>query len=95
MSDVANFIVTSVNTILDADVSVAPNPVTDNVYVNNKNRRLLQIVIHDVNGNNLHSIKSRSAVIAISVTELTRGLYLFTVTDVDSNKSATVKIMKQ
>jgi len=74
---------------LDASITVYPNPVKEQLYINSENTIEL-VTIYDINGRVLQENKNTST---ISVNNLTNGLYFVTVR---SNKGQrTIKIVKE
>ncbi|WP_374461049.1 T9SS type A sorting domain-containing protein [Chryseobacterium taeanense] len=77
------------------DIKVYPNPVPDYAYVEiGFDFKEADIVIYDIGGRQLQSLKTKNKVTKINTQAMIQGAYLITV-KTDMNKTATAKIIKK
>jgi len=77
------------------DIKIYPNPVSDYCYVEiGLNFKDADIVIYDMGGRQLQSLKTKNKVTKINTQNLIQGAYLVTV-KTDTNKSANAKLIKK
>jgi len=85
-------VTTGINEISNNSVSLFPNPVTNELTINNIRKNSI-IAIYDLNGRLLINKIAKSPIEKIDVSSLSNGVYLIKVTDKKTNK--TNKFVKQ
>ncbi|WP_370901556.1 T9SS type A sorting domain-containing protein, partial [Chryseobacterium gossypii] len=74
---------------------VYPNPVSDYTYVEiGYDFKEAEILLYDMSGRQLESLKTRNKVTKINTQPLSQGAYLMTI-KTDTNKNASAKIIKK
>jgi hypothetical protein len=77
------------------DIKIYPNPVSDYAYVEiGFDFTDAQIVLYDMSGRQLHSLKTKNKVTKINTQPLIQGAYLITI-KTDTNKTANAKLIKK
>jgi hypothetical protein len=77
------------------DIKIYPNPVTDHAYVEiGFDFKEADIVLYDMGGRQLQSLKTKNKVTKINTQNLVQGAYLVTVKTND-NKTASAKLIKK
>ncbi|WP_223601699.1 T9SS type A sorting domain-containing protein [Chryseobacterium sp. GVT01B] len=77
------------------DIKIYPNPVSDYAYVEiGFDFKEADILLYDMSGRQLQSIKTKNRVIKINTQALVQGAYLITI-KTETNKTANAKIIKQ
>ena len=80
--------------VLDVQLRVFPNPTTQSIYVMHPDMNSFGITIVDLNGKQLYSgtiNKDRP----LDVSNFTKGMYLVTIENRETNKKTTYKIIKK
>lgn len=83
-----------VNNLRDANVSIYPNPVTDHLWLESPEPRLLQLTITDLLGRSLLREKGQQQIWQIDLSNLTSGLYFLEVWE-DGKLLGTQKVLKR
>lgn len=83
-----------VKPVFNDEISIAPNPVIDNIIIQNERSRSLIITIKDLAGHIIYTGRSDDEVVRISMVKYRNGLYVITVTDRKTKESVTKKILK-
>ena len=77
------------------DVKIYPNPVSDYTYVEiGFDFKEADILLYDMSGRQLQSIKTNNSVTKISTQSLVQGAYLITI-KTDAGKTANAKLIKK
>ena len=77
------------------DIKIYPNPVTDYAYVEiGMDFREADIVVYDMGGRQLQSVKTKNKVTKINTQPLVQGAYLVVI-KTDTNKTANAKLIKK
>ncbi|WP_137905775.1 T9SS type A sorting domain-containing protein [Chryseobacterium sp. 2VB] len=77
------------------DIKIYPNPVSDYAYVEiGFDFKEADILLYDMSGRQLQSIKTKNNVTKINTQSLVQGAYLVTI-KTDSNKTANAKLIKK
>ncbi|PRA94558.1 secretion protein [Chryseobacterium sp. MYb7] len=77
------------------DIKIYPNPVSDYAYVEiGFNFKDADILLYDMSGRQLQSIKTKNRVTKINTQSLVQGAYLVTI-KTDNNKTANAKLIKK
>ncbi|MDW9382372.1 T9SS type A sorting domain-containing protein [Chryseobacterium sp. JV558] len=77
------------------DIKIYPNPVSDYAYVEiGFDFKEADILLYDMSGRQLQSIKTKNRVTKINTQALVQGAYLVTI-KTDSNKTANAKLIKK
>ncbi|RQO37759.1 secretion protein [Chryseobacterium sp. KBW03] len=77
------------------DIKIYPNPVSDYAYVEiGFDFKDADILLYDMSGRQLQSIKTKNSVTKINTQALVQGAYLVTI-KTDANKSANAKLIKK
>jgi len=77
------------------DIKIYPNPVSDYAYVEiGFNFKEADIMLYDMSGRQLQSIKTKNNVTKLSTQALVQGAYLVTI-KTDNNKMANAKLIKK
>ena len=77
------------------DIKIYPNPVSDYAYVEiGFDFKEVDILLYDMSGRQLQSIKTKNRVTKINTQALVQGAYLVTI-KTDSNKTASAKLIKK
>ncbi|KFF17455.1 T9SS type A sorting domain-containing protein [Chryseobacterium sp. JM1] len=77
------------------DIKIYPNPVSDYAYVEiGLDFREADIILYDMGGRQLQSLKTKNKVTKINTQNLIQGAYLVTV-KTDNNKTASAKLIKK
>ncbi|EJL67948.1 T9SS type A sorting domain-containing protein, partial [Chryseobacterium populi] len=85
------------------DIKIYPNPVTDYAYVeigftssagSGQGFKEAEIVVYDMGGRQLQSLKTKNMVTKINTQSLVQGAYLVVV-KTDTNKTANAKLIKK
>ncbi|MET3537266.1 T9SS type A sorting domain-containing protein [Chryseobacterium limigenitum] len=86
--------------IVKQDIKIYPNPVSDYAYVEigftglREGAFEAEILVYDMSGRQLQSLKTRNKVTKINTQSLIQGAYLVTV-KTDTNKTASAKLIKK
>ncbi|MBL3550546.1 T9SS type A sorting domain-containing protein, partial [Chryseobacterium sp. KMC2] len=76
-------------------IKIYPNPVSDYAYVEiGFNFKEADIMLYDMSGRQLQSIKTKNNVTKINTQALVQGAYLVTI-KTDTNKTANAKLIKK
>lgn len=89
VTDTAKIVVetcTGINEYAAASIAVYPNPFTDHILVDNKNRSRVHIQVTGIDGKEVSSLGSSHAVIRIDVSGLAKGMYFIHITDAVSGR---------
>lgn len=65
----------------EQNIQVYPNPARDIVYIKATESGNYQILLHDISGKIVRQIHSQSAIIPVSVSGLSTGMYFYTISD--------------
>jgi len=84
---------TNVSDISISNLSVYPNPCTDNIYIANESNDISYIIIHDLSGQTVLKANYKSEK-DINVSHLTSGLYLLMIVNNKGEKQM-IKIVKE
>uniref|UniRef100_UPI0004861388 T9SS type A sorting domain-containing protein n=1 Tax=Chryseobacterium sp. UNC8MFCol TaxID=1340435 RepID=UPI0004861388 len=77
------------------DIKIYPNPVSDYAYVEiGFDFKETEIVLYDMSGRQLQSLKTKNKVTKINTQALVQGAYLVTI-KTDNNKTANAKLIKK
>ncbi|WP_449400797.1 T9SS type A sorting domain-containing protein [Chryseobacterium wanjuense] len=77
------------------DIKIYPNPVSDYAYVEiGYNFSDAEILLYDMSGRQLQSLKTKNKVTKINTQNLIQGAYLITI-KTDTNKTANAKLIKK
>ncbi|SUX49280.1 Por secretion system C-terminal sorting domain [Chryseobacterium indologenes] len=77
------------------DIKIYPNPVSDYAYVEiGFDFKETEIVLYDMSGRQLQSLKTKNKVTKINTQALVQGAYLVTI-KTDTNKTANAKLIKK
>ncbi|MCS3528649.1 T9SS type A sorting domain-containing protein [Chryseobacterium sp. JUb7] len=77
------------------DIKIYPNPVSDYAYVEiGHNFKEAEILLYDMSGRQLQSLKTNNKVTKINTQPLIQGAYLVTI-KTDANKTANAKLIKK
>ena len=77
------------------DIKIYPNPVSDYTYVEiGFDFKDADIMLYDMGGRQLHSLKTKNKVTKINTQNLIQGAYLVTI-KTDTNKTASAKLIKK
>jgi len=77
------------------DIKIYPNPVSDYAYVEiGMNFTEAEIVVYDMGGRQLQSLKTKNKVTKINTQPLIQGAYLVTI-KTDTDKTASAKLIKK
>ncbi|KAB1228564.1 T9SS type A sorting domain-containing protein [Chryseobacterium viscerum] len=77
------------------DIKIYPNPVSDYAYVEiGLDFKDADIILYDMSGRQLQSIKTKNRVTKINIQALVQGAYLITI-KTDTNKTANAKLIKK
>jgi hypothetical protein len=81
--------------IVKQDIKIYPNPVSDYAYVEiGFDFKDADIILYDMGGRQLQSLKTKNKVIKINTQNLIQGAYLVTI-KTDTNKTANAKLIKK
>ncbi|AZA55462.1 T9SS type A sorting domain-containing protein [Chryseobacterium sp. G0201] len=82
--------------IVKQDIKIYPNPVSDYAYVEIgfNDFKDAEIILYDMSGRQLQSLKTKNKVTKINTQSLIQGAYLVTV-KTDTNKTASAKLIKK
>jgi hypothetical protein len=81
--------------IVKQDIKIYPNPVLDYAYVEiGFDFKDAEIILYDMSGRQLQSLKTRNKVTKINTQNLIQGAYLVTI-KTDTNKTANAKLIKK
>ena len=79
----------------DHNILYFPNPVSDQLYIQNlENVELERVMLFDVAGRNLASFRPENIYLTIDMSSYTKGTYLITLVDRAGNVSSR-KVLKQ
>jgi hypothetical protein len=86
---------TEENTSLD--IAAFPNPTTEAVTLrlNNAGTENLTVILHDLQGREIYSVKMNSEIQRIDLSACPQGIYFLIVIDSDKKAMSTFKIIKQ
>ncbi|HAO29373.1 MAG TPA: secretion protein, partial [Chryseobacterium indologenes] len=77
------------------DIKIYPNPVSDYAYVEiGFDFKETEIVLYDMSGRQLQSLKTKNKVTKINTQALVQGAYLVVI-KTDNNKAASAKLIKK
>jgi len=95
ISNVISYVVTSIDQVLAREVTLFPNPNSENLYIKNNTSKILEYIITDLYGHELYSTKSNASMVLIPFKNLSTGVYLVTIKENGNKSSVTKKIIKQ
>ncbi|MBU0486454.1 MAG: T9SS type A sorting domain-containing protein [Bacteroidetes bacterium] len=85
-------IATAVETAMNEDMAVYPNPSTGMIYVNNVNNA--NIVVYNIMGETVASFSNVSSSVSINLGEQTNGVYIVKITEDNVTKTSRIIISK-
>lgn len=87
-------ITATIDPVMNNEIKVYPNPVTNRIVISNEKQRRLTIALADFTGKLISSMETGQHTIHIPATRLPAGLYILRITDRQTNKMVTKKFLK-
>jgi hypothetical protein len=96
LSDSYYFLITAINdpNVWENKIQVFPNPLQDNLYINNRLNNSLKVQLYDITGKEIITTQLQPGSHQLPVIKLMKGAYILLLTDLRTNKSHRIKLIK-
>ncbi|MBO9564304.1 MAG: T9SS type A sorting domain-containing protein [Niastella sp.] len=96
LSDSYYFLITAIvdPNAWENKIQVFPNPLQDNLYINNRLNNALKARLYDITGKEIITTQLQPGSHQLSVIKLVKGAYILLLTDLRTNKTHRIKLVK-